>query len=660
MAYSARVAGSCEVRQLAIDRLSSKVGKKGKAGPHAAYITRTGEYAKFTERGEKLEAVEAGNMPAWAAHDPLLFWQAADAHERQNGTTYREFEIALPRELSEGQRLDLVREFVAVEIGDTHPYQFAIHTPKASDGGEQPHVHLMFSERRLDGIERDPDTFFKRANKKAPERGGAVKGFGPNAGKTLTKAERVAELKALRARWEETANRHLAAAGVDARIDMRSYADRGIDKAPEPKLMPGEWHRRTDPKATERAKAIHAVRETAKEQKAAHEALSKLGPIDEILRRAKDRPKPTRKIPKAAIEKAVSDFFARHPAPVFEQSDMRKLKAWQRQATQQVAGWAKERGAKLRPTSRAQFLNAARAAMTAELERSMTDSGWPESTISALSRSKKPNGQTDRPTAPEARRPVTNAAKVVKICQADFEPAVSDDAKAGAAELDAFAPNTADLFKAKLYKQGWHADASDQLLQQLRWVDVTAQAITLKNGDQVRDLGDTLTTSGESNESIKAMVELATAKAWQDSIIEIEGTDDFQIRAALELEAAGFKVEFTSEAARLAYAEMPKIRRADKPAEPVRREPVPADFVAESLEEKAAVSAWRERTGQTLDDDDHYALDHYEDSPEPVREAIDELSFALSEKGIKPADLDALRADLTAAQELDDYDRPTN
>lgn len=41
-----------------------KVGKKGKAAPHAAYIVREGQYAKRLERGEKLEAMEAGNMPA--------------------------------------------------------------------------------------------------------------------------------------------------------------------------------------------------------------------------------------------------------------------------------------------------------------------------------------------------------------------------------------------------------------------------------------------------------------------------------------------------------------------------------------------------------------------------------------------------------------------
>nr|CRY94897.1 hypothetical protein [uncultured prokaryote] len=226
---------------MAIGRLSMKVGKAGKAGPHAAYIAREGQYADRLERGEKLEATEAGNMPAWAQSNPQAFWQAADAYERKNGTTYREMEIALPRELDADQRAALVREFVRQEIGERHAYQWAIHTPTAADGQEQPHVHLMFSERQRDGIERDPEQYFKRYNAKAPEKGGARKGYGPSAGQTLTKAERAAELKELRGRWEAMCNAHLERAGVEQRIDMRSHAERGTGLEPERKQLPSQW-----------------------------------------------------------------------------------------------------------------------------------------------------------------------------------------------------------------------------------------------------------------------------------------------------------------------------------------------------------------------------------------------------------------------------------
>lgn len=234
---------------MAIPRLSVKVGKVGKAQPHAAYIARQGQYANRTERGEVLEATGSGNMPAWAEHNPLTFWDASDSNERINGSTYREFEIALPRELSPDQRLDLLHDFIKQEIGTDHAYQYAIHTPRASDGDEQPHAHLMFSERRNDGIDRDPEQYFKRYNGKNPERGGCKKGYGAQAGKKLSRKERADELKNTRKRWEVMCNTHLEKAGSPARIDMRSYKDQGIDLAPERKYLPSEWrnpaHRET-------------------------------------------------------------------------------------------------------------------------------------------------------------------------------------------------------------------------------------------------------------------------------------------------------------------------------------------------------------------------------------------------------------------------------
>ena len=210
--------------------LSVKVGAKGKALPHANYIAREGDYK--TRQGEKLEATEHGNMPEWAKENPSLFWQCADQYERKNGSTYREIEIALPRELTPEQRKDLVKEFVDQELGNKHAYTWAIHTPKASiEGGEQPHAHIMFSERTQDGINRSPDQFFKRYNSKNPDRGGCQKS---NTAKTAE--QRRTELTALRERFANLQNRHLEKNGHESRVDHRSNADRGIAQQPEKHL----------------------------------------------------------------------------------------------------------------------------------------------------------------------------------------------------------------------------------------------------------------------------------------------------------------------------------------------------------------------------------------------------------------------------------------
>ena len=227
---------------MATAHLSVKVGKAGKGTPHAEYISREGKYAQRLEQGEQLEATESGNMPKWAQDNPLVFWQAADLYERKNGYVYREHEIALPRELNAEQRAELVREWVGQELGDRHAYTWAIHNKTALDGGEQPHVHLMYSERTNDGIERDPEQYFKRYNAKYPERGGARK-----ATTKGTTTERKEALKAMRDRWEQLYNahidRHISSGWRNrrAKISMKSLAEQGItDRQADPHMTPSE------------------------------------------------------------------------------------------------------------------------------------------------------------------------------------------------------------------------------------------------------------------------------------------------------------------------------------------------------------------------------------------------------------------------------------
>ena len=217
---------------MALGRISIKVGMKGKALPHSKYILREDQYAPKNNKLEKLEHIGHGNMPAWAEHDPKIFWAMADLHERKNGSTYREHIITLPRELDESQRLDLVQDWISQEIGEKYAYSFAIHNPTAMDGKEQPHCHLMFSERLLDGIERDPEQFFKRYNSKNPEKGGAKK---DNTG--LMDSVRKTLIKEQRSRWEQLCNEHLAKAyeyvpEPPPEINMRNWKAKGLNQKP--------------------------------------------------------------------------------------------------------------------------------------------------------------------------------------------------------------------------------------------------------------------------------------------------------------------------------------------------------------------------------------------------------------------------------------------
>jgi hypothetical protein len=182
------------------------------------YIMRLGRFSRRHD-GELAHA-ESGNMPIWAASNPRLFWELSDVKERANGTLYHEVEFALPIELTQEQQIEAARELTRLVCGDQHPYSWGFH-----DKAGNPHVHLMFSGRMLDGISRDAEQFFKRYNAKSPERGGCRKESSGNA----RGPEWVSQV---RKAWQEVANRRLADGGHTTRIDHRSNKARGIQEVP--------------------------------------------------------------------------------------------------------------------------------------------------------------------------------------------------------------------------------------------------------------------------------------------------------------------------------------------------------------------------------------------------------------------------------------------
>lgn len=142
------------------------------------YITRTAQYANHNDnKNERVEYVKSGNMPSFCVDRPDQFWEAAELHERKNGRTATSLVLALPKELSVEQRIELVEKIVEQFTGEYNfPYTLAIHNhPSEITGEDQPHLHLMYSERSADEHDRTADQFFKRYNDKHPERGGAQK-----------------------------------------------------------------------------------------------------------------------------------------------------------------------------------------------------------------------------------------------------------------------------------------------------------------------------------------------------------------------------------------------------------------------------------------------------------------------------------------------------
>ena len=308
---------------MAIGRISIKSGSKGKGLAHAKYILREDKYAPKADKLEKLESVGHGNMPSWAKENPKFLWEMADEHERKNGSVYREHIIALPREMTEQQRHDLVQDWIKQEIGEKHPYSYAIHNPLAMDGKEQPHCHLMICERTLDGIDRGADQFFKRYNSKAPTKGGAKKA---NTG--LDHATRKEQIKQQRERWGQMCNKHLERIGSRERVDMRNYKERGVTKPQNismSDLLKPEIKQAYKDKLASRAELKHALFERVKT----------VGNPTKALADIEQRPKP-QEIKKQSELTAVSELPPQQKTQIQLETHRKRLEQQENKQAREV------------------------------------------------------------------------------------------------------------------------------------------------------------------------------------------------------------------------------------------------------------------------------------------------------------------------------------
>lgn len=157
--------------------MSHNVKKDSSSKNTFHYLTRTAHFANHKD-GESVEFVKSGNMPEWANNRPDEFWKNADQHEIARGRTSTVLTIALPKELSKKHRAALVESFIQ-EFTEkyTFPYTAAVHNHESTlTGDDQPHLHLMYSERsQIDKIERTAEQFFKQYRPKNPKQGGAPK-----------------------------------------------------------------------------------------------------------------------------------------------------------------------------------------------------------------------------------------------------------------------------------------------------------------------------------------------------------------------------------------------------------------------------------------------------------------------------------------------------
>lgn len=186
---------------MAIYHFTMSNGKVGKGSAHYDYIAGKNEY------GYKENEVifEFNKLPDFAS-SPEEFWKSADENERVNGRVYKEIRLALPHELTLEENKELLKEYLDKEFKD-HYYSVVIHDKESSvEGINNIHAHIMICPRKIDGIERSEEQFFKRYNSKYPDRGGAEKD------KYFSERDFLVNQ---RKSWEETLNKTLEKKGIE-------------------------------------------------------------------------------------------------------------------------------------------------------------------------------------------------------------------------------------------------------------------------------------------------------------------------------------------------------------------------------------------------------------------------------------------------------------
>ncbi|MDE2137119.1 MAG: MobA/MobL family protein [Gammaproteobacteria bacterium] len=221
----------------------------------------------------------AGAADDWAQRRETL-WNAAERAEKQaNSRVAREYQVALPHELNTAQQVALARSF-ARELSERYrvAVDLAVHLPRPDGDPRNFHAHLLTTTREV-----------------TPRGLGAKTGLDKN-GSERRRRELPSgreELRALRERWGSLANEALREANVAARVDHRSYAERGIDREPQPLIPIGSIkmeRRGLRSEVAERIREQYRQRVAARQQRAPEARAPEARPADaeEVRRQARE------------------------------------------------------------------------------------------------------------------------------------------------------------------------------------------------------------------------------------------------------------------------------------------------------------------------------------------------------------------------------------
>lgn len=198
----------------AISRSDGRSATAAAAYRAGAVITdeRTGQIHDYRRKKgiEYTEIVLPENAPEWA-RDRSMLWNAAEkAENRKDSCVAREYEVAIPFELSPAERKRLVLDF-SKEIVNEYgcAVDVAIHAPSKRGDERNYHAHILTTTRKIEDNGLSEKCDIEKAGRK-----------------------RKVDLKILRARWSALANERLKENGIDVTINSKTLKAQGINREP--------------------------------------------------------------------------------------------------------------------------------------------------------------------------------------------------------------------------------------------------------------------------------------------------------------------------------------------------------------------------------------------------------------------------------------------
>ncbi|HEX4266429.1 MAG TPA: MobQ family relaxase [Steroidobacteraceae bacterium] len=185
----------------------------------------------------------------WARDRSTLWNTVEKAGQRSNSRVAREYLVALPAELSAGDRVTLARAF-SREIADRYrvAVDLAIHAPRPEGDQRNFHAHLLATTREVTSEGMGPLTGLDMTGEARSEMG-------------LPSSRQ--EFRNLRARWAELTNEALREANIEARIDHRTLEAQGIERDPRPRLP---WAAVAAERKGERSEVAERIRERQRQK----------------------------------------------------------------------------------------------------------------------------------------------------------------------------------------------------------------------------------------------------------------------------------------------------------------------------------------------------------------------------------------------------------